>query len=159
VFTLVGPAVFFFCYQESNRQRRAAYGALSADFLDSMQGISTLKIFGQSRAWGQTLAARAHRVYRTTMRVLAVNLMSQWMGAFGRPDGSASALAWGAFRVTNAERDLPSLLSLWLLSAEVFRPMRELIILYHQGFLAMAATEGIFALTDTPIEVRSGNSH
>src|SRR5262245_57975589 len=37
--------------------------------------------------------------------------------------------------------------------------MRELIILYHQGFLAMAAAEGIFALMDTPIEVRGGNSH
>src|SRR5215813_3910272 len=74
VFTLVGPAVFFFCYQESNRQRHAAYGALSADFLDSMQGISTLKIFGQSRAWGRTLAARAHRVYRTTLEGLASTL-------------------------------------------------------------------------------------
>src|SRR5215471_9626998 len=159
VFTLVGPAVFFFCYQESNRQRRAAYGALSADFLDSMQGISTLKIFGQSRAWGQTLATRAHRVYRTTMRVLAVNLMSHGIGTFGITAGSASALAWGAFKVTNGELDLRSLVVLLLLGAEVFRPMRELIILYHQGFLAMAAAEGIFALIDTPIEVRGGNSH
>src|SRR5499426_1564384 len=159
VFTLVGPAVFFFCCQESNRQRRAAYGALSADFLDSMQGISTLKIFGQSRAWGQNLAARAHRVYRTTMRVLAVNLMSHGIGTFGITAGSASALAWGAFKVTNGELDLRSLVVLLLLGAEVFRPMRELIILYHQGFLAMAATEGIFALIDTPIEVRGGNSH
>src|SRR5215468_10459353 len=159
VFTLVGPAVFFFCYQESNRQRRAAYGALSADFLDSMQGISTLKIFGQSRAWGQNLAARAHRVYRTTMRVLAVNLMSHGIGTFGITAGSASALAWGAFKVTNGELDLRSLVVLLLLGAEVFRPMRELIILYHQGFLAMAAAEGIFALIDTPIEVRGGNSH
>src|SRR5262245_14433530 len=159
VFTLLGPAVFFFCYQESNRQRRAAYGALSPDFLDSMQGISTLKIFGQSRAWGQTLATRAHRVYRTTMRVLAVNLMSHGIGTFGITAGSASALAWGAFKVTNGELDLRSLVVLLLLGAEVFRPMRELIILYHQGFLAMAATEGIFALIDTPIEVRGGNSH
>src|SRR5215468_9996620 len=159
VFTLVGPAVFFFCYQESNRQRRAAYGALSADFLDSMQGISTLKIFGQSRAWGQNLAARAHRVYRTTMRVLAVNLMSHGIGTFGIMAGSASALAWGAFKVTNGELDLRALVVLLLLGAEVFRPMRELIILYHQGFLAMAAAEGIFDLMDAPIEVRGGNSH
>jgi ATP-binding cassette subfamily C protein CydCD len=47
---------------------------------------------------------------------------------------------------------------LLLLGAEVFRPMRELIILYHQGFLAMAAAEGIFDLMDTPIEVRGGSS-
>src|SRR5499427_9168255 len=159
VFTLVGPAVFFFCYQESNRQRRAAYGALSADFLDSMQGISTLKIFGQSRAWGQTLAERAHQVYRATMRVLAVNLMSHGIGTFGITAGTASALLWGAFKVTNGELDLRALVVLLLLGAEVFRPMREMIVLYHQGFLAMAAAEGIFGLMETPIEVRDGNSH
>src|SRR5262249_34138559 len=158
VFTLVGPAVFFFCYQESNRQRRAAYGALSADFLDSMQGISTLKIFGQSRAWGQTLAARAHRVYRTTMRVLAVNLMSHGIGTFGIMAGTASALAWGAYKVTNGELDLRALVVLLLLGAEVFRPMREMILLYHQGFLGMAAAEGVFGFMDTPVEIGEGNT-
>ena len=159
VFTLVAPAIFFVCSRESSRRRRAAYGALSADFLDSMQGISTLKIFGQSRAWGNTLAERAHHVYRTTMRVLAVNLMSSGIGTFGITAGSASALAWGAFKVTNGDLDLRALVVLLLLGVEVFRPMREMIILYHQGFLAMAAAEGIFDLMDTPIEVRSANSH
>jgi ATP-binding cassette, subfamily B, bacterial len=157
VFTLVVPALFYLFSRESSRRRRTAYGALSADFLDSMQGISTLKIFGQSRAWGDTLAARAHQVYRATMGVLAVNLMSSGIGTFGITAGSASALAWGAFKVTNGELDLRALVVLLLLGAEVFRPMREMIILYHQGFLAMAAAEGIFGIMDTPIEVRDKN--
>ena len=159
VFTLVAPAIFFWCGQESSRRRRTAYGILSADFLDSMQGISTLKIFGQSRAWGSTLAERAHQVYRATMRVLAVNLMSHGIGTFGITAGTASALLWGAFKVTNGELDLRALVVLLLLGAEVFRPMREMIVLYHQGFLAMAAAEGIFGLMETPIEVQDGNSH
>jgi ATP-binding cassette, subfamily C, bacterial CydCD len=159
LFTLVAPAIFFWFSRESSRRRRTAYGALSADFLDSMQGITTLKIFGQSRAWGKTLAARAHHVYRTTMRVLAVNLMSSGIGTFGITAGAATALAWGAFKVTNGELDLRALLVILLLGAEVFRPMREMIILYHQGFLAMAAAEGIFGLLDTPIEVQSGSTN
>jgi ATP-binding cassette subfamily C protein CydCD len=121
-----------------------------------MQGIATLKIFGQSRAWGDTLAERAHQVYRTTMKVLAVNLMSSGFGTFGITAGTASALAWGAFKVTNGELDLRALVVLLLLGAEVFRPMREMIILYHQGFLATAAAEGIFAVMETPVEVRDG---
>src|SRR5262249_15371360 len=103
VFTLVAPAVFFWCSQESSRRRRTAYGALSADFLDSMQGISTLKIFGQSRAWGSTLAERAHQVYRATMRVLAVNLMSHGIGTFGITAGTASAPRWGGLKRTQGE--------------------------------------------------------
>ena len=159
VFTLVAPAIFFWTSRESSRRRRAAYGALSADFLDSMQGISTLKIFGQSRNWGNTLADRAHQVYRATMGVLAVNLMSSGVGTFGITAGSAAALAWGAFKVTNGELDLRALVVLLLLGAEVFRPMREMIILYHQGFLATASAEGIFTLLATPIEVQDGNYH
>src|SRR5262245_17435953 len=158
IFTLVAPAMFFLGSRETSRRRRAAYGALSADFLDSMQGISTLKIFGQSRSWGNILADRAHQVYRTTMRVLAVNLMSSGAGTFGITAGSASALAWGRFKVINGELDLRALAVLLLLDVEVFRPMRELIILYHQGFLATAAAEGIFSFLDTPIEVRERNS-
>ncbi|HVO92756.1 MAG TPA: ABC transporter ATP-binding protein, partial [Terriglobales bacterium] len=159
VFTLVAPAIFFWGSRQSSRRRRAAYGALSADFLDSMQGISTLKIFGQSRSWGNTLADRARHVYRTTMRVLAVNLMSSGIGIFGITAGSASALAWGAFKVTHGELDLRALVVLLLLGVEVFRPMREMIILYHQGFLATAAAEGIFALLETTVEVRDGDGH
>ncbi len=158
VFTLVAPAVFFWGSRESSRRRRAAYGALSADFLDSMQGISTLKIFGRSRAWGSALAERAHHVYRTTMRVLAVNMMSSGIGTFGITAGSAAALAWGALKVVHGELDLRALVVLLLLGVEVFRPMREMIVLYHQGFLATAAAEGIFALLETPIEIRDGNS-
>src|SRR5262249_12638049 len=157
LFTLLTPAIFFWFSQESSRRRRAAYGALSADFLDSMQGISTLKILGQSRAWGKTLAARARQVYRATMRVIAVNLMSSGIGTFGIVAGTASALAWGAYKVTNGELDLRALLVLLLLGAEVFRPMREMILLYHQGFLGMAAAEGVFGFLDTPIDVRGGN--
>ncbi|HUK40984.1 MAG TPA: ABC transporter transmembrane domain-containing protein, partial [Candidatus Acidoferrales bacterium] len=80
LFTLVAPAIFFWFSRESSFRRRAAYGALSADFLDAMQGIATLKIFGQSRAWGKILADRARQVYRATMRVIAVNLMSSGIG-------------------------------------------------------------------------------
>jgi ATP-binding cassette subfamily C protein CydCD len=157
IFTLVAPAIFSWVSRESSRQRRAAYGALSADFLDSMQGISTLKIFGQSRSWGNTLAERAYHVYRATMQLLAINMMSNGIGTFGITAGSASALAWGAFKVVHGELDLRALVVLLLLGVEVFRPMREMIMLYHQGFLATAAAEGIFALLETPIEVRDGS--
>src|SRR5262249_61649877 len=103
LFTLVAPAIFSWVSRESSRQRRTAYGALSADFLDSMQGISTLKIFGQSRAWGNTLAERAHEVYRATMRVLAVNLMSHGIGTFGITAGPAQSRRWGGLSVKNRQ--------------------------------------------------------
>ena len=47
-----------------------------------------------------------------------------------------------------------SLIVILIMGAEIFRPMRELMILYHQGINAMAAAEGIFELLEAPVTVR-----
>ena len=43
---------------------------------------------------------------------------------------------------------LPALLVILMLGVEVFRPLRELRMLLHQGMLGLAAARGIFALLD-----------
>ena len=50
--TLVLPNLFHRWTRNSSMARRDAYGALGADFLDAVQGLPTLKAFGQSRARG-----------------------------------------------------------------------------------------------------------
>ena len=41
-----------------------------------------------------------------------------------------------------------------MLGVEVFRPLRELVQLYHDGVMAMSSAEGIFAIMDSPVAVR-----
>ena len=43
---------------------------------------------------------------------------------------------------------LPALLIVLMLGVEVFRPLRELRTLLHQGMLGLSASRGIFALLD-----------
>ena len=45
--TLVIPNMFHRWNRERSMARRDAYGALGADFLDAVQGLATLKAFGQ----------------------------------------------------------------------------------------------------------------
>ena len=71
--TLVIPNMFHRWNRERSMARRDAYGALGADFLDAVQGLATLKAFGQSRVRGELLAERARALFRTTMGVLAAN--------------------------------------------------------------------------------------
>ncbi|HEY7495496.1 MAG TPA: ABC transporter ATP-binding protein [Candidatus Tectomicrobia bacterium] len=149
LFTLLVPFFFTKWTASSSLQRREAYSALGADFLDAVQGLATLKAFGQSTAHGTKLAERSHHVYRSTMGVLAVNIITSGMITLGIAAGAGVALGWGAIRVSHGELALPTLLVVLMLGVEIFRPLRELARLYHRGMIAMSAAKGIFALLDT----------
>ena len=151
--TLVLPNLFHRWTRSSSMARRDAYGALGADFLDAVQGLPTLKAFGQSKARGQLLAERARALFRTTMGVLAANSATSALTILGISAGAAVALGWGAVRVSNGEMELRALLIVLMLGVEIFRPLRELVQLYHDGMIAMSSAEGIFDIMDAPVEV------
>ena len=152
--TLVIPNMFHRWNRERSVARRDAYGALGADFLDAVQGLSTLKAFGQSRARGEMLAERARELFRTTMGVLAANAATGALTILGITGGAAVALGWGAVRVADGDMELRALMIVLMLGVEVFRPLRELVQLYHDGVMAMSSAEGIFAIMDSPAAVR-----
>jgi ATP-binding cassette subfamily C protein CydCD len=158
IFTITVPNLFRRWNATSSDARRAAYAGLGNDFLDGIQGLPTLKMFGRSRAHGAVLAERAHTLYQTTMHVLAVNLGTSGVAMLGMSAGAAAALGWGAVRVQHGELPLQTLIIVLLLGVEVFRPLRELTALYHRGMIAMAATRSIYALLDTSPDVRDGPS-
>lgn len=144
--TLAAPAVFHRMNAAASIRRRAAYGSFAADFLDSIQGLPTLKAFGQSGARGDTLERRADAVFRSTMSVLASNAATHGMTIAGIAVGAAVALAYGASRVERGELSIEVLLIILMLGVEVFRPLRELSQLFHQGLLGVSASGGVFDL-------------
>jgi ATP-binding cassette subfamily C protein CydCD len=149
LFTLIVPFLTTTWTAASSLQRRQAYAAMGAEFLDAVQGLATLKAFGQSRAYGERLAERARHLYRSTMGVLAANISTTGLITLGISAGAGVALAWGAVRVSRGELALPTLLIVLMLGVEVFRPLRELSRLYHRGMLALSEARGIFALLDS----------
>ena len=154
LFTLVGPNLYSLWKRAISTARRQAYGVLGADFLDAVQGLGTLKAFGQSRRRGELLADRSRHLYRTTMRVLVANQVTSAITILGISAGAALALAYGAVQVADGGLDLRSLLIVLMLGVEVFRPLRELVNLYHQGMMAMSSADGIFAILDAPVTIQ-----
>ena len=151
--TLAAPAGFHRWNRVSSFNRRKAYGSLGADFLDSVQGLSTLKAFGQSKSRGRVLAQRAHHLYRSTMGVVAANGATSGSSIFFMATGAAIALAVGAVRVSGGDMELRPLLIVLMLGVEVFRPMRELTSLYHQGMNVLASSQSVFGIIDEPVAV------
>ena len=145
---LLAPALWHGRDRQASLARNRAYAAFGADFLDAVQGLATLKAFGQSGARGRALQQRAHELFRSTMWVLGSNTMARGITDTGIALGAAVALALGAWRVSTGAMSVPALLVILMLGVEVFRPLRELRILLHQGMLGLSAARGIFALLD-----------
>ena len=152
--TTMMPSLFHRWTRDSSMARRQAYGALGAEFLDAVQGLGTLKAFGQSKTRGRVLADRARHLYRTTMGVLAADSATNAITILGISAGAAAALVSGALRVDDGSLGLRPLLIVLMLGAELFRPLQELVRLYHQGLMAMSSADGIFDLLDTPAEIK-----
>ena len=150
--TLVAPAAWHSLDRMRSMERSRAYAAFGAEFLDSVQGLGTLKAFGQSGSRGKLLAAKGKALFESTMGVLGTNTLARGITDTGIAVGAAVALGWGAYRVRAGEMDLAALLIVLMLGVEVFRPLRELRVLLHQGMLGTAAAQGIFRILDaTPL--------
>ena len=146
LFTLVAPVLWHGRDAAGSLARSRAYATLGAEMLDAIQGLGTLKAFGQSRAWGERLAGKSRALFESTMWVLGTNTLARGITDVGLAVGAATALAWGAYRVRDGELGLPALMIILMLGVEVFRPLRELRAVLHQGMLGRAAAEGVFAL-------------
>ena len=156
--TLAVPAMFYTWNRNSSFRRRQSYGELGADFLDSVQGLSTLKAFGQSARRGRALAEQANHLYRSTMGVVAANGATSGASILLMAMGAAAALAVGAVRVSNGDMELRPLLIVLMLGVEIFRPMRELTNLYHQGMTVLSSSQSVFGIMDEPVSVLESES-
>ena len=144
--TLIAPAAFHRWDRKSAEARQAAYAAYGAELLDSVQGLATLKAFGQSAARGRLLADKAHALFRSTMWVLASNSASRGIVDTGIAVGAAAALGLGAARVADGSIGIEVLLVVLMMGVEVFRPMRDLRALLHQGMHGHSAADSLFRL-------------
>ncbi len=119
------------------------YTAVGNLFLDSLSGLTTLKIFRADKRQAEIMDEQAENFRKQTMRVLGMQLNSimiiDWI-AYG---STAIALALAITRFANAEINLHSMIMILLHSAEFFVPMRTLTSLFHIAMTGVAAGEQI----------------
>ena len=144
--TLIAPSVFHSWNTRNSRARNTAYKGFSAEFLDSVQGLATLKAFGQACGRADLLARKAKDVFDSTMWVLATNTLARGITDTGIAVAAASTLTLGALRVSSGAMSLEALLVILMMGVEVFRPLRDLRMILHQGMTGQAAAEGVLAL-------------
>ena len=126
------------------------YTTLGDSFLENIQGLTTLKIY-QADGWKhEQMNAQAERFRRITMKVLTMQLNSvtlmDLMAYGGAGLGIISAVAaFAAGRLT-----LTATLTIVLLAADFFLPLRLLGSYFHIAMNGMAASDKIFKILDLP---------
>src|SRR3954469_22923276 len=144
--TLAAPIAWNKVEGGRGRVRHEAMKGFGSEFLDAVQGLPTLKAFGQSTAYGRRLAERARRLSESTMRVLSTSVLTRGITDCGIAIGAAAALALGVWRVSNGLMTIEALLIVLMAGTEVFRPLRDLRGVLHQGMVGQSAAAGIHAL-------------
>ena len=132
------------------------YTALGDTFLENLQGLTTLKIYGADAQKHAEMNRQAEQFRRITMKVLTMQLNSITIMDLIAYGGAAAGMALAVSRFAAGRVDLAGALFIILLAAEFFLPMRLLGSFFHVAMNGMAAAERIFRLLDLPEPAAGG---
>ncbi|MEX0603417.1 MAG: thiol reductant ABC exporter subunit CydD [Marinobacter sp.] len=149
--------------EKLNQEHFQLIGRLSGHFLDRIRGLTTLQLFGQTRAAAETIHTRSHQYRRVTMRMLKVAFLSSAVLEFFSSVAIAVVAMYVGFGLLGylsfgpaPELTLFSGLFILLLAPEFFQPLRLLSQHYHDRASALGATEEILRrLESDPESVNS----
>jgi ATP-binding cassette subfamily C protein CydD len=123
---------------------------MSAHFLDMLQGLPTLKLFGRSNEQRATIAEISERFAKTTMQVLRTAFQTSLALEWASVAATALVAVQVSLRLMDGLVAFDRALAVLLLTPEFFLPLRQLALQYHAGTTGKAAAQRIFALLDAP---------
>ena len=132
------------------------YAEIGNMFLESLQGMTDLKIYGSDERRNDEMNARSEEFHETSMRSLKIQLGSITLMDLAAYGGSAIGITMGILMLQQGSISLEGCLAIILLSIEFFLPMRELGSYIHIAMKGMSASERLFALLDLPEPDRKG---
>jgi len=133
-----------------NQQQWQLLARMSARFLDSIQGLTTLKLFGLSRHEADVVAALTEEYRIGTMKVLRVAFLSSVVLEFLSTISIAMVAVFIGFRLFYGEMQFFNGFFVLLLAPEFYLPLRNMGTFYHARMEAIGAAQGLLKLLDTP---------
>ncbi len=138
-----------------NQKNFQALSRMSAHFLDVLQGLNTLKLFGRSQAETNKIYEVSENYRKTTMQTLRIAFLSSGVLEFFAACSVALLATYLGLSLLNDLHfgqpiDLYRALFILLLAPEFFLPLRELSTHYHARAAAVGAAEELMNLLDLP---------
>jgi ATP-binding cassette subfamily C protein CydCD len=157
VFLMTAPLIPFFMIMIGKgaeiitKRQYETLRLLSAHFLDSLQGLTTLKLFGQSKAQTRTIAQVSDKFRDTTLGVLRISFLSALALELLATLSTAIIAVEIGFRLLYDKMEFQPALFLLILAPEFYMPLRALGARFHAGMSGTTAAKRIYEILDTPI--------
>jgi ATP-binding cassette subfamily C protein CydCD len=121
---------------------------MSAHFLDVLQGLLTLKIFGRSQAQAKVIAQIGERYRQTTMGVLRVTFLSALVLEWVAMLSTAVVAVEIGLRLLYGRLTFEQAFFVLLLTPEFYLPLRLLGTRFHAGMAGVTAAGRIFEILE-----------
>ena len=135
----------------------AKYMNVGTLFLDSLQGLTTLKIYGTDEKREEEIAKMSEEFRIETMRVLKMQLLSIALINWIIYAGTILAIVTSVKLFLGGSLGLFPMLFIFMLAPEFFIPMRTLTSLFHVAMTGVSAAENIISFVDSPERNINGN--
>lgn len=157
VLLLTAPLIPFFMVligalaRGVTRRQWQTLSRMSAHFLDALQGLTTLKLFGRSRRQVEVIAYISDRWRVTTLGVLRVAFLSALALELIATLSTAIVAVEIGVRLLYGLLDFEGALFVLVLAPEYYLPLRTLGVRFHAGISGVTAATRIFAILEIPV--------
>jgi ATP-binding cassette subfamily C protein CydD len=124
---------------------------LGGHFLDVVQGLPTLKVFGRAKAQEKVIAKVADEYRSTAMATLRIGFLSALVLELSAALATAVVAVETGLRLLYGHMPYQVALLVLLLTPEAYLPLRTVAAQYHASAEGSAAAESVFEILETTL--------
>ncbi|GCE47982.1 ATP-binding cassette subfamily C protein CydD [Thermosporothrix hazakensis] len=133
------------------KKRWSEMSLMSAHFLDVLQGLTTLKLFGRSKEQRESVKIVSERYQTATMKVLRIAFVSSLVMELGATISTAIIAVEIGLRLLYGMMPFEQAFFILLLTPEFYLPMRSLNSQFHASMNSAAAAQRLFDILEIPL--------
>ena len=153
--TVIVPHVFMPAVSDVMVLYWKEYAQLNAQYIDDMQGMSTLKSLGVSKKEGKRLKAQAIGFAAESMRNLGISLSDSTLITICITAGTSISILLSAIHVAQGKISYAILIQVLFLAGECLRPMNDLSVYWHNSYTGLSVAEDLLYVLDYPVSEKS----
>ncbi|OQW94709.1 MAG: thiol reductant ABC exporter subunit CydD [Verrucomicrobia bacterium A1] len=161
IFTLTGPLIPVFmaligmAAERRTRKQWTVLSVLGARFLDTLQGLASLRLLGRAREQACEIAGASEEFRRATMSVLRIAFLSSLAMELLAVLSTALVAVTIGVRLLKGGIEFEPALAVLILAPEFYGPLRALGARFHAGVEGAVAANRMSEILDLPPPVRA----
>lgn len=161
VLIITGPLIPFFMIligklaEKKSLRQWQSLSRMSAHFLDMLQGLTTLKLFGRSKDQATVIGRVSEAFRKNTMSVMKVAFLSAFVLEFMGMISTAVIAVTLGLRLINGTVPYAEALFILILAPEFYLPLRTLGLSFHARLSGSNAAQRIFEVLELENQLES----